>query len=240
MNAAVRRVFNKGGWSGFLLEVWKFPLPPLERRAYIEQIDSLKDALSKEKLLQKETWLQMHAFPPDDTARLLSQNAARWKVLNGLGVWPDREPARLWTKHDFTDRDYGSPLPTLMYTVFHLTGGVEAAQHAWTTVFGRGATVHLLMEAGAGSWHSRIGPVLSASITEPAFQGKQFYFPLLEAASLVKLSPDYLSDLRSSVRLYVRESVEDGGILVLIQTHLLSQVAHLEVLPAGYDAGSEL
>lgn len=144
----------------------------------------------------------------------------------GLGVFPDREPPRLWKGSDFTDRKFSDPLPELMYVVFHVSSE-NAASHAWENMFGTGSSIHLVLGKSAEQFHLDVNAELSAHIEEEAFKNQPFYFPLLEARSLRRVNAEDLDRWLSGALLYVRESIEDKAVLLLARSPYGSVITDL-------------
>ncbi len=192
-----------------------FPLETKARGKLFAFVSGIAQSIRETRPASRATWLQMHAFPIDGSiSRLLSANGRQWMPESGLGVWPDREPPRLWTPADFTDRNFGDSLPELMYVVYYISGQ-NAAAHAWESTFGSGASAHLVLNKTPEQFHLDLNHELSARIQEEAFKNQPFYFPLLDARSLERARAGDLDRWLQGVLLYIRESVEDRGILVL-------------------------
>jgi hypothetical protein len=171
------------------------------------------------------TWLQMNQLHLDRGAQKLSANGRTWLPMTGLGVWPDREPPRLWTKDDFEEREFGQPLPPLMHTVFHVSGGDKASDHARDEMIGSGTVIYVLHNESGEKYHAAMRELLWPRITEEALRGHSFYIPLLEAGSLRNIRPETLESWMGPASVYIRESIEDGGILIICSLpHALNQL----------------
>jgi hypothetical protein len=151
----------------------------------------------------------------DHGAQKLSANGRAWLPMTGLGVWPDREPPRLWTSDDFLDREFGQPLQPLMHTVFHISGGEEASDHARDVMLGSGTVVHALLQKSPEEYHAVMRDLLLPPITDEALRGHPFYIPLIEAKSLPTVPGSKLDAWMGPASIYLRESVEDHGVLVI-------------------------
>ena len=202
-------------WTAAVLPVSSFPVPEDERSILREKLAEWCAEVAGKNQLTASTWLQMNHMHLDQGAPKLSANGRTWLPMTGLGVWPDREPPRLWTKADFLDREYGQPLPPLMHTVFHISGGAEASNHARDVMIGSGTVVHALLDGDAGQYHEAMRELLLPPITEESLRGHPFYMPLLEARSLRNVTVDVLDAWMGLARVYVRESVEDKAVLVV-------------------------
>jgi hypothetical protein len=202
-------------WTAAVIPVSAFPVPEDERLRLREGLAEWCALVAGTNELTATTWLQMNHMHLDQGAPKLSTNGRTWLPMTGLGIWPDREPPRLWTKADFADREYGQPLPPLMHTVFHISRGAEASNHARDVMIGSGTVVHALLKGDSGQYHEAMRELLLPPITEEALRGHPFYMPLLEARSLRNVTVDVLDAWMGSARVYLRESVEDGGVLIV-------------------------
>jgi hypothetical protein len=202
-------------WTAVVVPVSAFPAPEDERAELRSALRGWSAKLAARNKLIPGTWLQMTQLHLDQGAQKLSANGQIWLPMTGLGVWPDREPPRLWTRDDFEDREFGQPMPPLMNTVFHVSGGGEASHHARDLMIGSGTVVHALLHKSGEEYHTAMREVLLPGIEEEALRGHPFYIPLLEAKSLQNLSPEVLDEWMGPASVYVRESVEDCGIFII-------------------------
>jgi hypothetical protein len=102
-----------------------------------------------------------------------------------------------------------------MHSVFHVTAGDKASEHARDVMLGSATVVHALLEQGPEQYHQTMRELLCPRITEEALLGHPFYIPLLEAKSLRNVSDTVLGSWMGSAKVYIRESVEDSGVLMI-------------------------
>jgi len=136
-----------------------------------------------------------------------------WRPMSGLGVWPDRPPPRLWRTTDLFRMMLGQDVP-LMFRVARLANQ-SAESDAFYRLMGSGM-VMAISHAGSTEnllqlYKNRYLP----SIQEPNLRILPFYVPLLDAKSVGKRGAAELSDWLGSASLYIRESPEDKGMLVI-------------------------
>lgn len=225
------RILALETWSAFLLPYGTPPVSQEHKQELHRELTALLARLEGDAPApQLQVWLQVQAFPPDDTAQLVAQNGREWRPIMGLGIWPDREAPRTWRASDFTERDWGTPLPSLMDSVLHLSGDRDAAIHGWSTMFGTGSSLLMLLNDTVSSFYEKTRDRLTAHITDPALQHKIFYVPLLDAASVSTLR-DALSDVLPDVKFYLRESKEDGGLLLILRTQSIPALVQARLLP---------
>lgn len=75
--------------------------------------------------------------------------------------------------------------------------------------------MHALLEGDVQQYHESLRELLLPPVIEEALRGHPFYMPLLGARSLRTVTVDMLDAWMGSPRVYVRESVEDQGVLVV-------------------------
>src|SRR5580692_7449682 len=97
----LRLVSVPGPWSAAIVPVSVFPVPEAERSRLRLALQTWCASCAARLQLTSSTWLQMNQFHLDDGARKMSANGRAWLPVTGLGVWPDRDPPRLWTANDF-------------------------------------------------------------------------------------------------------------------------------------------
>jgi hypothetical protein len=168
--------------------------------------------LRHEHNLHLAVWIQGENLHEGNAADLVREHGAYWLPDTGLGVWPDREPPRLWIAEDFQDLDPGQKPRPLMYTVFHVSGGPEACEHALSTLAGSGTLMCALLEKTPDKYHEKATAQFLPAIRDEALRGHPFYVPLLAARSCENAA---MSSWLDGVLVYARESTEDNGILVL-------------------------
>ena len=210
------------GWHVYAAQVPGFPIKPEPRARLREALQAAVDALRGRRPLALSTWLLMDSLHKDGAVRELSRHGREWMPEFGLGLWPDREPPRMYRDSDFLDLEFGQELNTMMHTVVQIGGQEEAARGAWETMFGRGSTVVTLATGGAEAMLEATREALVREITDESFQSFGFYFPLIGRAALVEALAGQkagrgglLDAWLGPVDVYVRESEEDGSVLVV-------------------------
>lgn len=206
-------------WEAFILPVEGFPLPEAQRRHLRGFIHQLVSSLTLRHQFTPTTWIEMSQIHHDDGSRILAANARAWKPQMGLGVYPDREPPRLWTKNDFLDRAWDEPLPDFLLTVSQITDQ-QRAEDARDTMLGRGVVSLLLLEKPAEAFVAETKAVLLPRIQEEAFCCYPFYLPLLRGSSLRQANSESLFQWLSCAAVYVRECFDDREILFLSRVPL--------------------
>lgn len=143
-----------------------------------------------------------------------SSHVQQWRPESGLGVWPDREPPRLWKTTDLFRMARGEKIP-LMYRVFRITAGPAAGADALATMAGTGLTMALVHSVPVEALLKQYKDTFLPRLTEPTFRIFPFYVPLLDLKSIRDRKAQELTGWLGSARLYLRESPQDSGLLVV-------------------------
>ncbi len=223
-------------WQALKIPVGAFPahkryLPPL--RALLDQ---LTGALVEERGLSAEVFIQGNHLHRKGGAAVMAAHGAAWIPIQGLGVWPGREPPRLWTWKDFVFLLPGMSPGELMYNVFRITGPGDARYQARDLMLGRGTVLEILLEGDLDAWLEKTRAVLLPPIKEPTFRSFPYYIPLLEIETLRSARPEQLEEWLGGASAYIRESREDHALLLLSRQPLIPV---LERLGAGKVPGEQ-
>jgi hypothetical protein len=212
----LREIPAQTGWTAAVLET-TYPVPQDAAQDYAVVVGELLQRLPSFGVPRPgELFLQFDRCKPDREVPILRENARTWQPEIGLGVWLDREPPTTWSEEEFVAAAPGTLRP-LMYHLFRLQRDPNVQASAWRRLLGSGVLLRVaavepdIFLAGTTEFlHPRIA---DASLT-----GFPFYAPLLTAAALSQ--PDPMFDAGFDVSLpgveaYLRESEEDGGLLIV-------------------------
>ena len=214
----LRQVSAPPGWAAAILEA-EYPVSANAKPAYkaavnelVRRLPALRDALHEEVLLQFDRCRPTVEIP------LLQQSARQWLPEIGLGVWVDRAAPTLWTENEFLSAAPGQLRP-LIYRIFRIQQEPAAQRNAWQLLLGSGVLVRAWLPI-AGAWLAACTEALQPKMTEASLTSFPFYAPLLTAKSLLTPDPGYSDLLQTTgheINGYLRESAEDGGLLLLIR-----------------------
>jgi len=163
----------------------------------------------------------------------LAQHGREWLPMLGLGVWPDREPPRFWTMEDFKDLTPGEKPRTLMDQVFRISAPTEARLNARDVLLGLGTIVQIITPETTEVFLRRARSVLLPPITDPSYTCFPFYVPLLEAKSIVSARMEEIENRLCGASVYVRESKQDNGVLIVSRDPLRGVLDRLKMYPSG-------
>lgn len=147
--------------------------------------------------------------------RLFAQNARKWIPETGLGVWPHRPAPRMLKAEDLEELNPNSGMPTLLHSLFRVTADANARLSAMTTMAGTGCGLQLISHTESAALLRDLKELFLGSIQDRVFRIFPWYVPLIEKAVLVEPMEPLAASAMRGISLYIRESPEDGGILII-------------------------
>jgi len=212
---AIRMVHAEPPWEACLIPVPGFPVPEKDLTPVGETLRRVSGELAKGQGKAQEVFIQFNQLHVRGGANLLSEHGREWMPQPGLGVWPSREAPTLWTKEDFEMLPVGSRPRPLSYQIFRVCGSARAKQEACDLMFGRGTILEILVPDSANAFLAKTKALLLPSIKERAFRSHTFYVPLLDRNAIEASSSLQLDEWLCGATTYIRESVEDNGIVIV-------------------------
>ena len=194
-------------------------------------------ALTSSAMLQPNLALEVfihmaHLKHQDGSSIRFSSEGRKWLPKLGLGVWPDRPAPAIWSRKDFDELAPGQRPRTLRNHVFRISGNLEIRQQARDSMLGWGSVIQILTPDNGDVVLQKATQLLLGRISDPSFTCFPFYLPLLEKKSLIKSAPEILEAWFCGALLYIRESQEDGGILIAGECDLKKILAGAGAEPA--------
>jgi len=202
-------------WEAYLIPVSAMPVPDDERDSLRGVLSKLTTRAMQEWKLVAEVGLQVNQVHLEDGPDLLTKFGREWIPQLGLGVWPDREPPKGWTQEDFSELGMGERVRTLMFQVIRVSTTPEARDKARDIMFGIGAVMLALVPGTVDEYLDRARNYLLPPIKDSSFTCFPFYVPLLEGKSLQDVHADTLTAWMCGASVYIRESAEDNGVLIV-------------------------
>lgn len=123
------------------------------------------------------------------------------------------------------------------FTVVRVTAEPDARIEALRVMGDLGNVLLVAGRSDSEDYLAKTKQVLTERITEQAYLGAAFYVPLLDWASVEGAQTDELEQWLAGASLYVRESLEDNGVIVVSAEPLAGA---LESLGFEREAGNEL
>ncbi len=227
----VDKLRSPGGWHIYAIPVESFPIKAKLRKPFLEAVQAVVDEARRS--WNPSTWLLMDNLHKDGAVRELSRHGREWDPEFGLGVWPDREPPRMFKDSDFLDLEFGQSIRESMHSVVYLSGAESAVCEARQMMFGLGCLLITLTSGEGSGLLDAVREPLRRNITDESFRDFPFYFPLIGGAALAAATPIQMDAWLGPVQLYVRESEEDSAILVLSRGCALEALEGGQLEPAG-------
>jgi hypothetical protein len=218
-----------------LLSVCAFPIPAAQLTRVRRLIAAIIAAWSEPKELHVQTFITLeHLHLMNGPARL-AENGRNWLPEVGLSVRPDRDPPTFWTKEYLESLTEGQEPRNLIDQVFRVTAGPAMQIAARDEMLGLGTVVQMFGTEDIIVFLQRAREMFLSRIEEPGLRGAVFYMPLMNAATFAAATRQDMESWSCGAGLYVRESVEDGAILIAAKEPL---APILEKLGGTLDASS--
>ena len=164
--------------------------------------------------LHLEVFAQLIPLAQVEQMPRMTDRAREWQPIMGLGIWPDREPPTPLTKGDFLKLLPGQRPRTAKYKLCRISASEKAREQAWTSLLGTGAILLVLAADDSAAFLKKTKDALLPPIRDESFRHSSFYVPLVECKSFDSARPEQLESWFCGASLYVRESTEDGGLLI--------------------------
>jgi hypothetical protein len=121
----------------------------------------------------------------------------------------------MWKAEDLEDMDPASGMPTLLHSLFRVTADANAKLDAMTTMTGTGCGLQLISRTESAVLMHDLKELFLSYIQDRVFRIFPWYVPLIEEAAMVEPVEQLVVSAMRGVSLYIRESPEDGGILIV-------------------------
>lgn len=218
------------GWHAAVVPTGDMPMPGAGRAAFAETVDRLVSSLQSLPSVERSVYLNVQELYRENNIRLIAEHGKLWGPEMGVGVYPDAPPTKDWTEIDSMDRDYGTPLPVMKHTVAYLETSDAGAANACAVMAGMGALVQVLHHKQAtalqAAWTRTYQPMV-----QEAFASYPVFLPLLHAGNVTARPEHVLNEWMGEAEVYVRESVEDGGLFVLSRRDLVESLLAAGIKP---------
>ncbi len=202
-------------WEACLVPFSAFPLPSQEAQVAREFLGKLTPLVSAAHKLNSEVFIQFPYLSHGDGATRFTDHARQWKPEMGLGVWYGRQPPALWTMEEMQKLEPGEKLRPLCHKVLRITNGEGGQNQAREVMLGVGTILQILTPDKPDLFLRRAKEHLLPSIQERTFRKFPYYLPILEGKSVAGITREELEQWLCGASVYIRESVEDKGLLIL-------------------------
>jgi hypothetical protein len=237
-----RRILAAAPWEAYLLSVSGFPIPEPERAHILQFVAALADVLESVHAFRSVVFLQANHLHLDDAYQRFQRNARAWMPELGVGIWPDRGPIRPWTRDEFEQLEPCDEMRSVIDQVFRITAPAPERRNAWTSMIGAGTVLLMLTPGSESELLKRANQLLTPLAQHPAFPSFRLHAPLLDIRSVERGEAADLEEWTCGATCYVRESIEDGGVLLLFRPPVdsfLAEIQPAELRLLGRDVGSD-
>jgi hypothetical protein len=211
----LRAIKTPPPWQGFVAPVSDFPTPDEELKFLKPFLKQFNGVLETQWKLSSEVFFQFSQLHLGDGASQISSHARDWLPELGLGVWPDRPAPTPWSKEEFMNVGLGDTLRTVSHKLLRVSAPPPSREHAREAMLGFGAVLQIMTSEPTDNVLAKAKALLLPRIEHPSFRNFEFYIPLIEARSIENATPDKLQSWACGASVYVRESSEDKGVLII-------------------------
>ncbi len=174
-----------------------------------------------------ESFIQVGQVREQEATRLFADHARDWIPEAGLGVWPHRPAPRMWKMEDMENIESASGTGPMLHSVFRVTAHANARLDAMTTMLGTGCGLQLVSHVESAVLLRDLKGLFLGFIQDRVFRIFPWYVPLIEKAALAESMEPFTASVLRGISLYIRESPEDGGILIVSAQPLAEIFAQL-------------
>jgi hypothetical protein len=216
MYVPVERLVLKGTPDDY--EHWFVPCPIGARSDSYDALRQFLEALAlrfiRDLGCSHESFIALSRNADRSANLLLGENARHWIPQTGLGVWVHRPAPRMIRGSDVDDLDPEN-LPQVMSTLLRVQSEGKMRLHAMTTMLGTGCGLQLVSRLDGKRLLRSLQEHYLNIIEDRIYRIFPWYVPLLENASLQDSVAQQTFDALQGVTLYIRESPEDEGVVLL-------------------------
>lgn len=220
----------RADWSSAVLKGLKFPLSDDDSAYTLAWLERFLAAAAKPgETLHDNVLLQYTQLHLANAGNILSARGREWMPSLGLGVCPGEAP-RLWTREDFTELGLGERPRPLMNQLFLVKP--EARRLLWPS----GSVLTCITDQPLPRLFPAMKALFLPTIQEPILQAFPYYFPLLNGT--VPMDDDRMPPWSAGIRLYIRQSPDDGGIFIWSPVRLDAALRQSGLVPSADQPGT--
>jgi hypothetical protein len=133
----------------------------------------------------------------------------------------------MWKMEDMENIESASGTGPMLHSVFRVTARANARLDAMSTMLGTGCGLQLVSHVESAALLRDLKGFFLGFIQDRVFRIFPWYVPLIERAVLVESMEPFTASVLRGISLYIRESPEDGGILIVSAQPLAEILAQL-------------
>jgi hypothetical protein len=187
-----------------------------------------------------ESYVALNQVRARATNELFQDHAREWLPETVLGVWTHLPPPRMATTEDLMEMDPHSRGGMRIYSLFRVTTGTRACMDSMMTMAGTGTGIQIVSQIDTEKLLRNLKELFLNVIKERIFRIFPWYVPLLNMNSFEEPISRLTSQALAGIALYVRESPEDGGLLILSRESLEEVFMHAGCQPVDRTSGMKL
>ncbi|GGG97459.1 hypothetical protein [Silvibacterium dinghuense] len=233
-------------WEAVLMPVTEFPVPRFERETFATFLQALRQVLIRERTLHQSVFVQSWKLAPANGADILQDHLTEWNPALGVGIWPGREAPSGWTEEGMVNaaaavfRGEEPALPS--YRLLRLDASEPCSLAASAKLAGMSLLVEAFTRETIDTFFESTRHTFAERIRDRRWKKADFYLPLLDCRELDH--QDAGANLQSAldgIDVYIRESAEDKGILIVARGGLSALMDRTsQILHAGSQQGLSL
>ena len=209
---ALHRLQSNGPWNGFVMTQ---PYPIAEdRSAYRQAVAAILGSMPESRPpATAQAFLQMDRIDFRKDTPVVQQHSA---ILGdyGLGIYPQLPPPAKWTREEFSSLFHPQKLRPLAHDIMRVDSNAEDIATIRDLFLGSGAYAQVFCASGT-SFYQAATALFKPLITDKLMRTFPYHAPLLQRSAVESCTPAQLDAWACGAVVYLRESVEDHGLLVL-------------------------
>jgi len=211
---AVQPVKAPAGWGAVVI-TQAFPVPPERLPDYRLLMDTLLKLAPEAQSTGEEAFLQMDRIHFKEQASLFRTLGSKTGDF-GLGYYPDQPAPTTWSRAEFLKAMPPAKLRPLFHEVMKVETIIQDAVLTLSHHFlGGGAWVHLFCKDRDVFYKRATEQFKPLATANHAFQMFPYFAPLLTRHAIETVDTATLDAWSCEAQLYLRESSEDNGLLIL-------------------------
>jgi hypothetical protein len=220
----IENIEMRSSWRAYLIPLPASPIERSQREVPAAFLSEVVRLLIEEWNLTQQVLLHSWKLHTGDCSQKIQENLKSWNPMPGTGVWPDRTPPGRWTEETFMNASAAmlkkEEAPLSSYQLLHIDGDKPARGHAADTLFGNEIVTQIFSKDAFSELAAKGRSAFLPNITDRDFKHSRFYLPLLEKKTILSAVDEQLSSWLCGAEVYIRESAEDKGVLLVSSREL--------------------
>ena len=212
--------------SVYYLGVPSFPIPDRWRNTIKEMIEKLQGQVCAEHRGQALTFLGViHSMLKPELLRALMTNNLEWRPTAAIALLPDQPAPRIPSVEEVIEWEGDIPLDEVMPLITYITRP-NAVKEASDLLFGKGALAFYISPLGEQAFLKKMKEVFGHVIEDRALNVINC-LPFFRVDALLSANEKQFRALFCALDLYVGESAEDSGYVIVSSKCLDDEVMEL-------------